>query len=108
MDVEQAQQATGRQRPWDKSRLLGPKSSFKLKEIWAICIRLRIAERTRDLALFNLAIDGRLRGRDLVHLRVADVAHGGRVVARASVAQHKTGQPVRFELTEQTRDAAGA
>ncbi len=105
MDAEHAQQAICRPRPWNKGKLVGPKPPFKLKEIWAIRIRLEIAGRIRDLALFNLAIDSKLRGCDLVNLRVGDVAHGGRVVARAAIVQRKTGQPVRFELTEQTRDA---
>ena len=91
--------------PWNKGKLVGPKPPFKLKETWAIRIRLQIAQRTRDLALFSLAIDSKLRGCDLVNLRVGDVAHGGRVVARATIVQRKTGQPVRFELTEETRDA---
>jgi integrase len=71
-------------------------------------IRLQIASRIRDLALFNLATDSKLRGCDLVQLRVIDVAHGEHIVSRASVVQQKTGQPARFELTEQTRDAAQA
>ena len=71
-------------------------------------IRLQIASRIRDLALLNLAIDSKLRGCDLVRLRVRDVAHDEHIVSRASVMQQKTGQPVRFELTEQTRDAVQA
>lgn len=94
--------------PWNKQRLVGPKPPLKLKEIWAIRIRLQLANRTRDLALFNLAIDSKLRGCDLVRLRVCDIAHGGRVVARATVVQCKTKKPVRFELTEQTRNALEA
>jgi integrase len=94
--------------PWSKGRLVGPKPPFKLKEIWAIRIRVQIASRTRELALFNLAIDSKLRGCDLVALRVGDVAHGGRAVLRASVAQRKTGHPVRFELTDQTRESVEA
>ena len=94
--------------PWNKDKLIGQKPPLKLKEIWAVRIRLQIAQRTRDLALFNLAIDSKLRGCDLVQLRVIDVAHGEHIVSRASVMQEKTGQPVRFELTEQTRDAVQA
>ena len=108
MHAEHTEQPARRQTPWNKGRLVGPKPPFRLKEIWAIRIRLQIAERIRELALFNLAIDSKLRGCDLVHLRVGDVAHAGRVLARATVVQHKTAQPVRFELTEQTRDAVGA
>jgi len=91
--------------PWNKGKLIGQKPPLKLKEIWAIRIRLQILGRTRDLALFNLAIDSKLRGCDLVRIRIADVAHGSCVMSRASVIQQKTNLPVRFELTEQTREA---
>ena len=83
-------------------------SMTAVEQIWEIRIRLPIAERVRDLALFNLAIDSELRGCDLVRLRVRDVAHDEHVVSRATVLQQKTGQPVRFELTEQTREAIRA
>lgn len=69
--------------PWNKGKLIGQKSPLKLKEIWAIRIRLQMAKNTRELALFNLAIDSKLRGCDLVKLKVCDVAQGGRVSARA-------------------------
>jgi len=85
--------------------LIGQKPPLKLKEIWAIRIRLQLANRIRDLALFNLAIDSKLRGCDLVKLRVLDVAHGEVVSKRAMVMQQKTQQPVQFEITEQTREA---
>ncbi len=94
--------------PWNKGKLIGQKPPLKLKEIWAIRIRLQILDRTRDLALFNLAIDSKLRGCDLVRIRVADVANGSSVLSRASVLQQKTNLPVRFELTEQTREAVQA
>jgi integrase len=94
--------------PWNKGRLTGQKPPLKLAEIWAVRTRLRMAGKTRDLALFDLAIDSKLRGCDLVRLRVRDVAHEDHVLARASVVQHKTRAPVRFELTEQTRDAVRA
>jgi integrase len=96
-----------RQEPWNKGRLVGQKPPLRLKEIWAIRIRLQLAARARELALFNLAIDSKLRGCDLVSLRVCDVAQGGRVVPRAMVLQRKTQRPVRFELTEQTRESVG-
>lgn len=92
-------------RPWNKDRLIGPKPPLKLKDIWAIRFHLQLAERTRDLALFNLAIDSKLRGCDLVKLRVRDVAQDGRAASRASVMQQKTSHPVKFELTAQTREA---
>src|SRR5687767_7963229 len=91
--------------PWNKGRLIGQKVPLKLREIWAIRIRLQLARRTRDLALFNLGIDSKLRGCELVGLRVCDVAQGGRVASRAIVMQRKTHRPVQFELTEQTREA---
>ena len=91
--------------PWNKGKLTGQKPPFTLKQIWAIRIRLQIERRIRDLALFNLAIDSKLRGCDLVRLRVRDVAHGEQAVSPAMVLQQKTGRPVRFELTEQTREA---
>jgi integrase len=98
----------GRHVPWNKGRLIGPKSPLKLKEIWAIRIRLQLAHRTGDLALFNLAIDSKLRGCDLVRLHVADVAQGNTVLRRAIVMQQKTNRPVQFEITEQTRQAVAA
>ncbi len=94
--------------PWNKGKLIGQKPPLTLKQIWAIRIRLQMDQRRRDLALFNLAIDSKLRGCDLVRLRVRDVVHGDQVVTRATVMQRKTGQPVRFEVTEQTRDAVRA
>jgi len=94
--------------PWNKGKLLGQKPPLKLREIWAIRIRLQLARRARDLALFNLAIDSKLRGCDLVRLRVMDVAHAGRVSRRATVMQQKTGRPVQFEITDQTREAVSA
>jgi hypothetical protein len=81
-------------RPWNRGRLVGPKPPLKLKEIWAIRIRLQVAQRLRDLALFNLALDSKLRGCDLVRLRVADVTLAGRVRSRAAVVQHMCGRPV--------------
>src|SRR6266545_3566342 len=94
--------------PWNKGKLLGQKPPLKLKEIWAIRIRLQLEHRTRELALFNLAIDSKLRGCDLVALRVHDVVQGSHVAARAIVMQRKTQRPVQFEITEQTREAVAA
>jgi len=94
--------------PWNKGRLVGQKAPLKLKEIWAIRIRLQLAGKVRDLALFNLAIDSKLRGCDLVSLRVMDVAQGKAVLPRAMVMQHKTHRPVQFEITEQTRQSVTA
>jgi integrase len=89
--------------PWNKGRLVGQKRPLRPKEVWAIRVRLQIKHSKRDLAMFNLAIDSKLRGCDLVGLRVDDIAAGGQVRDRATVVQHKTGRPVQFEITEQTR-----
>ena len=94
--------------PWNKGKMIGQKPPLKLKEIWAIRIRLQLTKKIRELAMFNLAIDSKLRGCDLVSLKVRDVTHGNQVVPRASVMQHKTQRPVQFELTDPTREAVGA
>ena len=91
--------------PWNKGKLTGAKPPLSPKHVWAIRTRLQLLKRFRDLALFNLAIDSKLRGCDLVGLRISDVAPHGYAVDRASVRQRKTGMPVRFEMTEQTRQA---
>ncbi|SNB80292.1 Site-specific recombinase XerC [Pseudomonas sp. URIL14HWK12:I8] len=95
-------------RPWNKGKLVGQKAPLRLRDIWAIRVRLQIAEKSRDLALFNLAIDSKLRACDLTKLRVRDVAHGEHVSSRAIVMQQKTQHPVQFEITEQTRMALEA
>ena len=94
--------------PWNKGKLVGQKAPFKLSDIWAIRIRLQMYERVRDLALFDLAIDSKLRACDLVKIRVRDVSHGERMAARAIVMQQKTHRPVQFEITERTRAALAA
>lgn len=91
--------------PWNKGKHFGQKAPLKLREIWGIRIRFQLAGRTRDLALFDLAIDSKLRACDLVSLRVSDIAPAGNVASRATVVQQKTKQSVRFEITESTRDA---
>lgn len=95
-------------RPWNKGKLVGQKAPLRLRDIWAIRVRLQIAEKSRDLALFNLAIDSKLRACDLTKLRVRDVAHEEHVSSRAIVMQQKTHHPVQFEITEQTRMALEA
>jgi integrase len=94
-----------KQMPWNKGKLTGAKPPLRQKHVWAIRTKLQIDQRTRDLALFNLAIDSKLRGCDVVALKVEDVAPNGYCADRATVRQKKTGLPVRFELTEQTRQA---
>lgn len=92
-----------KQEPWNKGMMVGPKPPLKLKEVWAIRVRLQILGDVRNLALFNLAIDSKLRACDLVHLRVGDVTHGFNVVRRATIMQHKTKRPIQYEISDQTR-----
>src|ERR1700712_1804029 len=91
--------------PWNKGKLTGAKPPLRPKHVWSIRTKLQIEGRSRDLAMFNLAIDSKLRGCDVVAIRVEDVAAGGYTADRATVRQKKTGRPVRFELSEQTRQA---
>lgn len=94
--------------PWNKGKLVGQKAPFKLKDIWALRVRLQMEGRVRELALFNLGIDSKLRACDLVALKVRDVCHGDQVATRAIVMQHKTQRPVQFEITQSTREALKA
>ena len=98
----------GHREPWNKGKLVGQKAPLRLKEIWAIRLRLQLGARTRELALFNLAVDSKLRSCDLVKLRVRDVTHGEHIAARAIVMQQKTRRPVQFEVTEQRRESIAA
>ena len=82
--------------PWNKGMVMGQKPPLKRSEVWAIRVRLQIAGRTRDLAMFNLATDSKLRACDLVRLRVRDVAQGSQVASRAIIMQRKTRLPVQF------------
>ena len=91
--------------PWNKGRLIGQKLPLKQPEIWSIRVRLQLSSRCRDLALFNLAIDSKLRACDLVALKLNDIGRGGRIATRATVMQKKTKRPVQFEITEGTRQA---
>jgi integrase len=102
-DVELRQHT--RRTPWNKGKLIGAKPPLRTKHVWSIRTKLQVEGRTRDLAMFNLAIDSKLRGCDVVGLKVEDIAPHGIAVDRATVRQRKTGRPVRFELTEQTREA---
>jgi integrase len=99
---------TTRKVPWNKGKLLRAKPPLQTKQVWAIRTKLQVEHRLRDLAMFNLAIDSKLRGCDLVSLKVEDVAPHGFALERATVRQQKTGHPVKFELTEQTREAVDA
>ena len=91
--------------PWNKGKLAGAKPPLRPKHVWAIRTKLQVAGHKRDLALFNLAVDSKLRGCDLVSIRVEDIAPRSYAVDRASVRQKKTGHPVKFELTEATRQS---
>lgn len=94
--------------PWNKGRIIGQKWPLQISHIWGIRIRLELEGKVRDLALFNMALDSKLRGCDLVKLKVSDVAYGHSVSGRATVLQQKTGSPVQFELTKGTREAVAA
>jgi integrase len=94
--------------PWNKGKIVGQKAPFKVKDIWALRVRLQMEGKVRELALFNLGIDSKLRGCDLVSLKVRDVCHGDQVASRAIVMQHKTQRPVQFEITPVTREAVQA
>ncbi len=94
--------------PWNKDRIIGQKRPLQISHIWGIRIRLELEGKTRDLALFNMALDSKLRGCDLVKLKVSDIAYGNSVSSRATVLQQKTGSPVQFEITKGTREAVAA
>ena len=96
---------TPKRTPWNKGKLIGAKPPLRQKHVWAIRTMLQVEHSKRDLAMFNLAIDSKLRGCDVVAVRVEDIAPNGYAIDRATVRQRKTGRPVRFELTEQTRQA---
>jgi integrase len=91
--------------PWNKGKLVGATPPLRPSHVWSIRTKLQLEHRTRDLALFNLAIDSKLRGCEVVAVRVDDVAPNGYTLDRANVRQKNTGHPVRFELTEQARQA---
>ena len=99
---------TDHRTPWNKGKIVGQKAPFRLKDIWAIRVRLQLDHRTRELALSDLGIDSKLRGCDLLKLKVNDVCHGKQVATRATVMQQKTQRPVQFEITAPTRDAVAA
>jgi len=92
-------------RPWNKGKLIGQKAPLTPQQVWAIRVRLQLADSKRDLALFNLALDSKLRGCDLMGLKVSDVQTGDEIRARTKIIQRKTGKPVQFEIMKQTRDA---
>ena len=97
-----------RHEPWNKGLLVGQKKPLEPKHVWSIRVRLEIAKSKRDLAIFNLAIDSKLRACDLVKLRLDDICFGNNVRHRATIVQKKTGRPVQFEITEQSRSSVEA
>lgn len=106
--MQTEQHATTSRIAWNTGRIIGPKPPLKPRHIWAIRTRLQHDRRVRDLAMVNLAIDSKLRGCDLVRMRIGDVALGGTVRLRSTIIQQKTGRPVPFELTDSTREALTA
>jgi len=104
-DVLSVTPAVSKRTPWNKGKIVGAKPPLRPKHVWSIRTKLQVDGRMRDLALFNVALDSKLRGCDVVALKVDDVAPSGYAVDRASVRPKKTGQPVKFELTESTRQA---
>lgn len=94
--------------PWNKNRIIGQKKPLQISHIWGIRIRLELEGKARDLALFNLGLDSKLRGCDLVKLKVSDVSCGRSLLTRTHVVQQKTGCPVQFEITQGTRDSLSA
>jgi hypothetical protein len=96
------------QRPWNKGLLIGQKKPLGPKHVWSIRVSLDIARSWRDLVIFNRAIDSKLRASDLVKLRLDDICSGANVRCRATIVQKKTGRPVQFEITEQSRSSVAA
>ena len=104
-DTENSVTPAPKRIPWNKGKFTGARPPLRPKHVWAIRTRLQMERQIRDLALFNLAIDSKLRGCDVVAVKVDDVAPNGYAIDRATVRQRKTRRPVRFELTEHTRHA---
>lgn len=105
IDIPSTIPAVSKPAPWNKGKIVGAKPPLRPKHVWSIRTKLQVEGRIRDLALFNVAIESKLRGCDVVALKVDDVAPSGYAADRASVRQKKTGRPVKFELTEETRQA---
>ena len=105
MTIDNSIITTTHKRPWNKGKLIGQKTPLTPQQVWAIRVRLQLANHKRDLALFNLALDSKLRGCDLVNLKVSDIQTGDEIRARTKILQRKTGKPVQFEIMKQTREA---
>lgn len=94
--------------PWNKDRIIGQKRPLQISHIWGIRIRLELEGKTRDLSLFNMALDSKLRGCELVKLKVSGVTYGSSVSSRATVLQQKTSSPMQFDIIKGTREAVAA
>ncbi len=105
MQTENRTPTASKRTPWNKGKLTGPKPPLRTKNVWSIRTKLQVEGRIRDLAMFNFAIDSKLRACDVVRIKVQDVAPHGLALDRVTVRQKKTGQPVRFEMTDQTRQS---
>ena len=105
MTIDNSIITTTHKRPWSKGKLIGQKTPLTPQQVWAIRVRLQLSNHKRDLALFNLALDSKLRGCDLVNLKVSDIQTGDEIRARTKILQRKTGKPVQFEIMKQTREA---
>jgi integrase len=105
MPINDVSQPASKRIPWNKGKLTGPKPPLRPKNVWSIRTKLQVEGRIRDLAMFNFAIDSKLRACGVVRARLEDIAPHGHALDRVTVRQKKTGQLVRFELTEQTRQS---
>lgn len=95
--------AARERRPWNAGSIVGAKRPLKPRDVWAIRFFLDEHRRLRDRALFDLAIDSKLRGCDIVKIKIGDIVSGSNVRNRATVVQQKTGRPVQFELMSDAR-----
>lgn len=99
------ERAFANRRPWNDGRMVGAKKPLKPKDVWAIRFFLEHEGRVRDRALFDLAIDSKLRGCDVVKIKIGDLVNAGQMRHRATVIQQKTGRPVQFEIQEPARSS---
>ena len=106
--MKRKRKSVSKRGPWNKGQQVGRKLPLGLKQIRSIRSRLKLAHRTRELALFNLAIDSSLSGCDLVQLRVRDIAKGGRILSRVTIAPLESQRPIQFEITGETRNSVAA
>lgn len=103
MEMTESQTVATKRQVWNAGRTVGAKRALKPKQIWQIRFYLNQNRRLRDRALFDLAIDSKLRGCDLVRMKIGDIVSGGQIRTRAIVMQQKTSRPVQFELLADAR-----